>query len=41
MSKTITASVGINGKNKKPDVETVQQLLNNVPPSDGGPQGEE
>jgi hypothetical protein len=33
----ISGSVGANGKNLTPDVETVQTLLNRVPPNDGGP----
>jgi peptidoglycan hydrolase-like protein with peptidoglycan-binding domain len=37
MPKTITASVGLNGKNKDPDTRTVQQLLNKVPAGQGGP----
>ena len=34
---SITGSVGANGKNLKRDVETVQKLLNRVPPDKGGP----
>jgi hypothetical protein len=37
MPKTITASVGIHGKNFNTDTETVQNLLNNVPVNAGGP----
>jgi hypothetical protein len=33
----ISGSVGANGKNMKTDVETVQKLLNRVPPDKGGP----
>ncbi len=35
--KNIRASVGINGANHGPDVITVQQLLNGVPPNHGAP----
>lgn len=38
MSKTISASVGIRGRNIAPDVKTIQELLNGVVPADGGPQ---
>jgi hypothetical protein len=37
MAKTISASVGQNGVNRTPDVITIQQLLNKVPTSSGGP----
>lgn len=37
MPKTISASVGIHGKNLSVDTETVQKLLNNVPVVLGGP----
>src|SRR5688572_33156952 len=37
MAKTITASVGFNGVNRPDDVITIQTLLNQVPPKDGGP----
>lgn len=37
MARTISASVGQGGINKKDDSITVQQLLNQVPPEDGGP----
>ena len=37
MDKFITASVGIGGRNKSYDVLTVQDLLNQVPPGEGGP----
>jgi peptidoglycan hydrolase-like protein with peptidoglycan-binding domain len=37
MSKSISASVGQGGVNRNPDVLTVQQLLNKVPASWGGP----
>ncbi len=37
MPKTISASVGLKGANKKEDVLTIQNLLNKVPPSQGGP----
>lgn len=33
----ITASVGLGGVNRTPDVLTVQRLLNGVPPEQGGP----
>ena len=33
----ITASVGINGRNLKPDVETIQRALNDVPANQGRP----
>ena len=36
-AKTISASVGIRGKNHYDDVCTVQELLNTVPYGDGGP----
>lgn len=35
--RTITASVGLRGFNRKDDVRTVQDLLNLVPHADGGP----
>jgi hypothetical protein len=35
--KTISASVGLRGRNLPADVRTVQDLLNRVPHSDGGP----
>ena len=34
---TITASVGVGGKNRAADVRVVQELLNNVPTASGGP----
>jgi hypothetical protein len=34
---TISASVGVGGRNLAADVRTVQELLNNVPPEQGGP----
>jgi hypothetical protein len=34
---TITASVGANGKNRYEDVRTIQDALNQVPVTDGGP----
>lgn len=38
MARTISASVGrMGGVNRRPDVETVQELLNRVPPGRGGP----
>ncbi|MCC6130084.1 MAG: peptidoglycan-binding protein [Acidobacteria bacterium] len=37
MAKTISASVGFNGVNRKADVIVVQQLLNQVPSIHGGP----
>lgn len=37
MPKTITASVGLNGKNKDPDTRVIQELLNKVPVGQGGP----
>lgn len=37
MPKSITASVGLLGKNLQPDTLTVQNLLNNVPINLGGP----
>jgi hypothetical protein len=36
-SATISAAVGIGGKNQAADVRTVQELLNNVPTASGGP----
>jgi len=38
MSKTVSASVGIRGRNIAADVKTIQELLNGVAPADGGPQ---
>lgn len=42
MARQITAPVGPNAKggNNPTDVVTVQELLNNVPPSEGGPEPE-
>jgi Putative peptidoglycan binding domain len=37
MDKTITDSVGVNGRNLGDDVRTIQTLLNNVLPAFGGP----
>ncbi|MFN2531627.1 MAG: peptidoglycan-binding protein [Pyrinomonadaceae bacterium] len=37
MARQIIASVGVNGSNRDPDVRTVQELLNKVPPDSGGP----
>jgi hypothetical protein len=37
MARTISASVGAGGVNRKADAVTVQELLNNVPADDGGP----
>jgi hypothetical protein len=37
MARSISASVGLGGKNKKDDSMTVQELLNKVPPDEGGP----
>lgn len=37
MAQQISASVGNGGVNHKSDSETVQRLLNNVPPHQGGP----
>jgi hypothetical protein len=37
LAKTIVGSVGINGNNLPGDVKTVQELLNKVPLSSGGP----
>jgi hypothetical protein len=37
MARTIFASVGANGQNLNPDVINVQELLNKVPPEEGGP----
>jgi hypothetical protein len=36
-SATISASVGVGGRNLAPDVRTVQELLNGVPTPSGGP----
>jgi peptidoglycan hydrolase-like protein with peptidoglycan-binding domain len=33
----ISASVGTNGVNTAADVQTIQQMLNSVPPDEGGP----
>jgi hypothetical protein len=38
MARTISASVGVDAANHKVDVITVQELLNKVPPQQGGPQ---
>jgi hypothetical protein len=38
MARTISSSVGVNAVNRKPDVVTVQELLNKVPPLQGGPE---
>jgi peptidoglycan hydrolase-like protein with peptidoglycan-binding domain len=38
MARIISASVGLNASNRKPDVITVQELLNKVPPLQGGPE---
>jgi hypothetical protein len=38
MPRTISASVGVNAANRQPDVITVQELLNKVPPLQGGPE---
>jgi len=37
MARSISASVGSGGANRKDDSVTVQELLNNVPPDRGGP----
>ena len=37
MERSIEKSVGINGHNMAPDVITVQELLDDVPPAEGGP----
>jgi hypothetical protein len=37
MARTISASVGKDGVNRKDDSITVQELLNKVPPDQGGP----
>ena len=37
MARSISASVGNGGVNRKDDSRTVQELLNNVPPDEGGP----
>ena len=37
MARTISASVGRGGVNRSADTITVQELLNRVPPSSGGP----
>jgi hypothetical protein len=37
MNKTISASVGLSGANRSQDVRTVQELLNLVAPTWGGP----
>jgi len=38
MGRTISASVGVNAANRKSDIITVQELLNKVPPAQGGPE---
>jgi hypothetical protein len=37
MARSISGSVGLGGVNRKSDSMTVQELLNNVSPEDGGP----
>jgi len=37
MARTISASVGLSGKNLPEDVRTIQELLNKVPPEKRGP----
>lgn len=37
MARSISASVGSGGTNRKDDSITVQELLNKVPPEKGGP----
>jgi peptidoglycan hydrolase-like protein with peptidoglycan-binding domain len=37
MARSISASVGANGRNRKDDSMTVQDLLNQVPVDEGGP----
>jgi hypothetical protein len=37
MARSISGSVGAGGANRKSDSITVQELLNKVPTSDGGP----
>lgn len=37
MARSISASVGSGGVNRKDDSATVQELLNQVPPDRGGP----
>ena len=37
MARSITASVGLGGVNRKDDSMSVQDLLNKVPPDQGGP----
>lgn len=37
MAKAISASVGFGGVNRSMDVRTIQELLNGVPPGNGGP----
>lgn len=34
---TITASVGLRGQNRRPDVLKIQEALNDIEPADGGP----
>jgi peptidoglycan hydrolase-like protein with peptidoglycan-binding domain len=37
MARSISGSVGLGGVNRKTDSMTVQELLNNVAPEEGGP----
>ena len=37
MARSISASVGLGGTNRKDDSMSVQELLNKVPPDQGGP----
>ena len=37
MARSIAKSVGLGGTNRKDDSMTVQELLNKVPPDEGGP----
>src|SRR3546814_6726853 len=37
MPRTISASVGDGGANRNSDIRTIQEMLNRVPPSWGGP----
>ncbi len=37
MARSISASVGLGGVNRKDDSVTIQELLNKVPPDRGGP----
>jgi hypothetical protein len=37
MAKSITASVGQGGANRRPDVLTIQEMLNRIAPAQGGP----